>query len=121
MGSVTPARGYTLIEVLVSLLVMLIILLGLIQGMSIYITHNLKNTLRTEAIKIAQGCAEDLRNKRNCPSTVYRTFRNFKVRFDVNATDYSSLNPGLNSVTIKVTYSFKGQNYEYQLNTVIEK
>ncbi|WP_161939484.1 prepilin-type N-terminal cleavage/methylation domain-containing protein [Thermosulfurimonas dismutans] len=114
-------KGYSLIEILVSILIMLIILLGLLHGMSIYVTHNIKNLLRNEAVKIAQGCAQSLRNGRNCSSTVTRNIRNFSVDFRVNAPDFSSLSPGLNEVAITVEYPYKGQIHNYTLTTIIKK
>ncbi len=114
-------RGYTLVEVLVSILILLIIMLGLIQAMSIYLTHNVKVLLRNEAVKVAQSCLEDLRNQRDCAPQVIRQVRNFQVTFNVNAPSWASLADGANNVTVRVTYSYRGENYSYTLNSVIYK
>lgn len=114
-------KGYSLVEVLVSILIMLIIMLGLIQTMTIYITHNIKISLRNEAIKIAQSCLDDLRNGKNCPGSLRKKVRNFEINFNINAPNFSSLPSGLNEVTIIVSYSYKGKDYSYNTTSVIKK
>ena len=120
MRSVRSDRaGYSLVEVLVSLLIMMIILLGLLESMRLYVRHNVKNTLRNEAIRIAQGCADLLRNQRPC-NDVVRNFRNFQVRFRVSAVT-TPLSSNLNNATITVEYDYGSTHYTYTLRTVIKR
>jgi len=116
-----PDKGYTLIEILVSILIMLIIILGLMQTMAVYISHNIKIALRNEAVKIAQSCLEDLRNGQNCPATLKRKVRNFNITFNIAAPDVGNLTSGVNQINVTVSYSYKGQNYTHTITSVIQK
>ncbi len=111
--------GYSLVEVLVSLLIMMIILLGLLESMRLYISYNLKNTLKNEAVRIAQECAARLRNGQNCTNVV-RRFRNFQVEFTVS-TAIAPLSSSLENATVNVEYNYGGTHYTYTLYTVIKR
>ena len=47
--------GFTLIEVMVSIVILMIGLLGLLQAINIATEHNIKNSIRTEAVQIAEN------------------------------------------------------------------
>ncbi|MEW6569833.1 MAG: prepilin-type N-terminal cleavage/methylation domain-containing protein [Nitrospirota bacterium] len=47
-------KGFTLIEVLVSMVIVLVLLLGLVQAALLSIDNNLRNVLRDEAVRIAE-------------------------------------------------------------------
>lgn len=112
-------QGYSLVEVLVSLLIMMIILLGLLESMRLYVRYNLKNTLKNEAVRIAQECAARLRNGQNCTNVV-RRFRNFQVGFTVS-TATAPISSSLENATITVEYNYGGTQYSYTLHTVIKR
>ena len=114
-------RGFTLVELLVSMLIMSIMFLALLHSLTIYMRHNMLNTLRNEAIKIAQGCAEQIRTGQSCPNTVTKNYRNFSVTFNISAPDPNSFSSGANSVTITVSYTYAKKNYSYILRTVAYK
>lgn len=47
-------RGFTLVEVMISLLIISILLLGLVKVAALSIDHNMRNLLRDEATRIAE-------------------------------------------------------------------
>jgi len=123
-------KAFTLIEVLISMLIILVVLLGIFQGIALYVNHNLATLFRNEAVKIAQECAEKLRNLEFCTSTasatdpvsgvIERDFRRLKKTFTVvypNPANFDKEQPNL--VTIQVFYDFRGKNYQYQFTTIV--
>ncbi len=123
----TPAlqdnRGFSLVELLVSIVILTIALLGILQSLTIYTRHNLHNLVREDAVRIAQQCLEDIKNKVDCPTVVSRRFRDFSINFYISAPLVSSLPQGSNTpVSIKVSfkYPFSGaSNATYTLTSVV--
>lgn len=125
-------KAFTLVEVLVSMVIMAIIFLGLLQSMTIYMRENLANSMRDEAVKIAQECAESLRNFKRCTSsssvnntitgTISRNFRSFTQNFTITYSNPDQFSSGTNNATITVSYEYpRGKNHTYQLQTVVYK
>ena len=79
------------------------------------------NTLRNEAVKIAQGCAEQIRTQQSCSSSVTKNFRQFSITYNISAPNPTSFSSGTNNATITVSYSYAGKNYSYTLRTVVYK
>ena len=126
------SEGFTLVEVLVSMVIMAIIFLGLLQSITIYIRENLANSMRDEAVKIAQECAESLRNLEKCTNsssgdttitdTISRNFRSFTQNFTITYSNPNKFSSGTNNATIIVNYEYpQGKNHTYQLQTVVYK
>lgn len=121
-GSVTSNnKGFTLTELLVSILIMSVMFLALLHSLTIYMRYNMLNTLRNEAVKIAQGCAEQIRIGQSCPASITKNFRKFSIRYTITAPNPSTFSSGTNNTTIRVTYSYAGKNYSYALRTVVYK
>jgi len=125
-------NAFTLVEVLVSMVIMAIIFLALLQSITIYMRENLANSIRDEAVKIAQECAESLRNLEKCTSssssnttitgTISRNFRSFTQDFIITYSNPDKFSSGTNNATITVSYEYpKGKNHIYQLQTVVYK
>ncbi len=94
--------------------------------------ENLANSIRDEAVKIAQECAESLRNLEKCTSssssnttitgTISRNFRSFTQDFIITYSNPDKFSSGTNNATITVSYEYpKGKNHIYQLQTVVYK
>jgi len=120
---ITKKDGFTLVEIMVSFLLLTIVILGILQIMAVYSKINVKNTIRDEAIKVAQECIEDLRNGVNCPSNIIREFRNFSILYTISAPSVSSFTSGNNPVQITITYSYPSSNstQNITLNSVIHR
>ena len=125
-------NAFTLVEVLVSMVIMAIIFLALLQSITIYMRENLANSIRDEAVKVAQECAESLRNLEKCTSssssnstitdTISRKFRSFTQNFTITYSNPDKFNSGTNNATITVSYEYpKGKSHIYQLQTVVYK
>ncbi|WP_084675080.1 type IV pilus modification PilV family protein [Hippea jasoniae] len=114
-------KGFTLIEILVSMVIFLIIFMGLFSALAMYTKINVQNSLRNAAINIAQRCVENLRAGLKCDN-VTKDFRNFKELYVVNAPDPSSFVNGNNNVEVVVEYFYPpSKKHSYSIDTVIYK
>lgn len=120
-------KGFTLIEVLVSMLLLTVVLLTVVQTMATYVRYNINNLVRDEAVKIAQSCLENLRNGVDCESNTTKNFRNFSLTFNTTVIIFpnaTSMTSGNNQVQIIVTYKYppnSNSTKTYTINTVIYK
>ncbi len=112
-------KGFTIVELLISILIMSVVFLALLHSMTIYMKYNMLTNLRNEAIKIAQDCAERLRVGQSCPDSVIRNFRKFSITFNITAPDPATFNSGANDVIVQVTYDYSGRSYSYNVRTTI--
>ncbi len=117
--NVRQDKGFTLIELLVSLLIISVIFLALLHSLILCIQYNVVNSMKNEAIRIAQECAEQLRVGKSCPESVEKRFRNFSVNFSIEAPDPANFISGTNQAKITVSYTYKGRDYSYSLTTII--
>lgn len=110
--------GFTLIEVLVAMVVTALV--GGAVTSSIVFTTNIvgENTLAGEAITVAQSAMEGLRTinydaiqdgSEVSPDGQFAIVRNVFV---------DSPEPGMKEIQVIVTWSWKGQPRQYELNTV---
>ena len=116
------SRGFTIIELLISMVIVLIVFLALDKALILYTKINVLNALRNEAIVLAQSCVEDLRVGENCPDNYTFNYRNYTVDYIINAPNIDSLDNGTtNDITVTVNYSYAGSNFLYKVETVIYK
>ncbi len=120
-------KGVTLIEVLIALVVLLIVFMGLIQASILSIEHNLRNEIREEAVRIA---TDNLTTARSAsfdsvidsgPDTITRNIRNISnFPFTVTRT-VTDLNTDNKQVSIRVTYKYRDETYNYDLITTVRR
>ena len=106
---------------MIGTILILIIFVAFIHSLAIYSSINLKNTLRNEAIKIAENCLKDLKSGIDCKPSVSKKINNLVIDFYINAPSISTFNNGLNQIKITVSYNYHQQDYNYTLNSVIYK
>jgi type IV pilus assembly protein PilV len=120
-------RGFTLVEVMISMLVLLIGMLGSLVGVMAAADHNLANALRDEAVKIAQEQLENARTGQyalvvngNIPvqKQVRRTLYTFQVTTNVTSGGPSN---SLKQVTVTVQWTFKNQNRSHLAETIVRQ
>lgn len=133
-------RGFTLIEVMIALVVMLFVFLALLQTALLSIDSNMRNVLRDEAVRIAEGRMNEARNlsfdslasdtaplpANSCPNgfptegvPVERQFRNIaSFDFCTNMT-VDDLDPNNKQITITVGWIWKGEDYTHTISTIV--
>lgn len=127
-------RGFTLIEVMVTLVILAFGMLASVIGIMSALDHNMINEMRNEAMKIAQEQEETVRNtpyasiNQNIPNTqqIYRQVRKQTVCYTVafTPTPYisSATGIGMTLVQFKVTWNFKKlPQFQYVLQTIVRQ
>jgi type IV pilus assembly protein PilV len=61
--SLRNKNGFTLIEVMVSIIILMVGLLGLLQAINVATEHNIKNSIRTEAVQVGENKIVELKLK----------------------------------------------------------
>lgn len=120
-------RGFTFIEVLIALVILMFGLLGTLAGFMSAIDYNLQNSIRNEAIQIAQEELESIRNTRydsvplgTQPAVaVTRQFRKSNQVFQVIQDVASQSN--MRQVTITVQWTHRNKTYSYSAQTLLRE
>jgi prepilin-type N-terminal cleavage/methylation domain-containing protein len=119
-------KGFTLIELMVAMAILFISMTAILDFIVQYHRINLENTMRNEAIRIAEARIENLRNTNFSAITagaepapgIQRIIRNLTVNYLVEWT-VSPLSGNSTAVQVKVTWSFKGINHRHDASTII--
>ena len=122
-------RGFTLVEIMVSLVVLMVMFLGMMQTVLVGIDSNMVNVLREEAVLIAE---QEMNNARdsdfvtlvNDGATINKSFRRmdadsgtgipFTWARTVTPIDVSNV-----QVEIEVTWPWKGQVFDHTIQTIV--
>jgi prepilin-type N-terminal cleavage/methylation domain-containing protein len=126
-------RGFTLVEVMVTLILLAFGMLASVVGIMKALDHSLLNEMRNDAIKIAQEQEEAARNmpyqnlqniSTAIPQTIWRQVRKqpvlYKVKFTRTSVGSGSL-LGIALVQFDVSWSFKNTNYSCVLQTLVRQ
>ncbi len=129
-------RGFTLVEVMVSLLILAFGMLASIIGIMKALDYSLMDEMRSDAVKIAQEQQEAARNMDynaipQIPGTapngqqITREVRKQLVTYTVfcNLPQSPPAAAGLGGriVDFKVQWTFKGITYSYDLQTIVRQ
>jgi prepilin-type N-terminal cleavage/methylation domain-containing protein len=125
-------RGFTLIEVMVTLLLLAFGMLASIVGIMAALDHSLMNEMRNDAMKIAQEQEEAARDMPYAnihqiptPQTITRQVRkslvNYTVKFSSPAVAPGAAGMGMTLVQFQVQWQFKNNTYSYILQTIVRQ
>jgi Tfp pilus assembly protein PilV len=127
-------KGVTLIEMMISLLLIMIVFLALMQTTVIGISTNLKNSLRDEAVGIAEMRMNQLKSLRftdtsvdanlvsgvTTEAAVSRTIHGFSLNYTPTRT-IADISLDSKQITITIAWSFKNQNYTHTITSIMRK
>lgn len=119
-------QGMTLVEIMIALMILLIASLALMKTAMLGISMNVQNTLRDEAVNVAEAEMNVLRSQpfNNIASaataTVSRNFRGFTEDYGFTPT-VASITADSKQVNISVTWNYRGQAYVHSITTILRK
>jgi len=124
-GGVDRRRGFTLVEVMVSMVLLLFISLALVRTALINIEINARNAIRDEATHIATAQLDALRNAdaianiagENAGPTVTRTIRNIDVDYRIT-TIADEIAEKYWEISVRVDWDWKGEVYNTTMTTL---
>ncbi len=123
----TDKKGFTLIELMVSMLVLSIGMMAMLDGLGNYIRINIDNSMRNEAMRIAETTMETLRNSRFddvkagavvIPVTEQRRFRNLSINYNVNWVR-QNISASSVAIQVNVTWTHRNVNHWHNAATII--
>ncbi len=123
-------RGMTLVEILVALLISFIVFIGLSASGIFVLNENIRNTMRDEAVAVAEMSMEAARNTvfTNLvtlpPDNVVRQIRGLTVPYTVTRT-VNPLDADNREVVISVSWNktdHRGtRSYSHQIATIVRR
>jgi prepilin-type N-terminal cleavage/methylation domain-containing protein len=123
-------RGMTLIEVLVALVLSFVIVIGLSSTGIFVLNENIRNTMRDEAVGVAEMSMEEARNTvfanlTTLPSaSVVRQVRGYTVPYTVTRT-VTNLDADNRQVVINVSWTRTDdrgtRSYAHQVATIVRR
>lgn len=126
----TNKKGFTLIELMVSMVILSIGLMAMLDGLGNYIRLNIENSMRNEAMRIAETSLETLRNARFAeiqsysvtnlpsPSNVQRRFRNIDTVYTVT-WQRQPVSTSSYAIQVHVVWAHRGINHSHDAATII--
>lgn len=127
--------AFTLLEVLIALVILMVGLLGLLEALNVSIVSNIRNDMRTQAAAIAET---QLAQKKslpfanitttvNTPHTFIMPIRvrsaelNYSITYYVDTIPAGATDPNAKRINIGVRWSYKGNNYEHVVSSIVTK
>jgi len=117
-------KGYTLVEVLVSLVIVAIVFVGLTEVGLLALTSNINNTVRDEGVHVAEKEMVEVRSTpfasvvSGTRPDVSRQIRGLAVIYQPSVT-VTSLNSTNKQVAINVSWTRNGKTYSHQAITIV--
>jgi type IV pilus assembly protein PilV len=127
-------RGMSLLEVMIATVFLMVVSLALVQTSLLGFQENLRNSLREEAIRIADQRIGDLRaraytqtftdpllNSGATTTTMTRNLRSFQKNFVVTTTitDYISSIASNKQIVVKVEWPYKGSLFSHSTTIIM--
>jgi prepilin-type N-terminal cleavage/methylation domain-containing protein len=118
-------KGFTLIETLIAVSILTIAMLAMLNTIVISFQYGMRNSIRNEAIKMAEKKMNELRNTTfsslaSSTSTETRTFRNLTVTYTQQWT-VSVLSTTSTAINVAVSWTYMGQPYTHSTASIVSQ
>ena len=128
LRGITDKRGFSQVELMISLVLLLFVFLALAQTALVSIDSNMTNILRDEAVSVAEMKMNEARDTGfdtllavTTTETVNRNFRSI-TNFQYTATrTVTDLNLNNKQIRIMVTWNWKGNPYTHTITTIVRR
>jgi len=131
-------KGFTLIEVMISMVILSFVLLGLLAGIVAEKRNVLKTALRDEAVLISRKTLNFYRSQRFASLTsvcsggcdpestdatciVRRRVRNNIVKFGKSIAISQGPNPDIRLISVTICWKLNGKTYNYNTTTILRQ
>lgn len=115
-------RGFTLVEVMVSIIILMVGLLGMFQAINLAMDKNLENQLRQKGVEVAEQRMSDIKSMpfANVTGTsmssvrvaIGPAFKNMSIQS--LASDLAVSNSLTKQISVRVWWRYRGRVYEHQ-------
>ena len=118
-------KGFTLIETLIAVSILTIAMLAILNTIVISFQYGMRNSIRNEAVKMAEKKMNELRNTAfislaSSSSTEARTFRNLTVTYTQQWT-VSVLSANSTAIDVSVSWTYMGQSYSHSTASIVSQ
>lgn len=131
-------NGMTLVEILIALLILMVVALAVMQTALVSMRTNLQNSVRDEAVNVADLRMNELRSAATgtffdggdlavvaSPTItpeppILRNIRAASVKYNPTRT-VSSINADTKQITLSVSWLFSGQTYTHSVTTIVRR
>ena len=121
------SKGFTLVEVMVSLVVLLLVFLGLMQGALLAIDTNVQTMLRQDAVDFGMAQMQAARDAgyaslSGSPAVTVTQTKTYRNNISVTFTSVrtvTTLDANNLQVSVSVTWPWRGQTYSFATATIL--
>jgi type IV pilus assembly protein PilV len=127
------SKGMSLLEVMIATVFLMVVSLALVQTSLLGFQENLRNSLREEAVRIADQKIGDLRartytqtfvdpllNSGVTTTTMTRNLRSFQKDFSITTT-ITDLSTDNKQITVDVGWTYKGPTFSHSTTVILGK
>jgi type II secretory pathway pseudopilin PulG len=116
----------TLIEVMISLLILMVVALAVMQTALVGMNANLQNSLRDEAVNVADLRMNELRDTafdsiNPGVTAIQRTFRGGVIVNYTSTIAVTPINTDTKQITEAVSWLYSGQTYTHSVTTIMRR
>lgn len=127
-------RGVTLIEMMISLVIIMIVSLALMQTALVGIRTNVQNSMRDEAVSVAEERMNDLRSRMFSESLTHsdldqgekalpdvsKQLRGATIVYKTTQT-ISDINTTTKQVSVSVQWNYRGKSFTHSITSVMRR
>lgn len=111
-------KGFTLLELIVSIVIITAALLTLLQVSATIYSYNLETEIRNEAIKVLESTMSQLKIHKTPPNLVSKTVRGVPVSYTILTQETSVGN--VTYVQATALWQYKRVSYQHSMTSVSE-
>lgn len=121
-------NGMTLIEVMIAIVILMVVSLAVMQTALVGMNTNLQNSLRDEAVNVADQRMNELRNMpfdsialgTHVEAGIVKASRASNVTYTPTRA-ITQINADMKQITMSIAWSYRGKNYTHSVTTIMRR